>query len=208
MSKSRKTYKAILFDMVGVLIFKKPSYLASTEDQINADKIEKLYNHVDDQKLLADIKTNLNLKNEELERALFCIPAKYEKFPEIWELLPKLKESFKLAVINNGNALAKKYWGRRFDFSIFDTFVSSAIEGVRKPDPEIFLITCEKLKVKPEECLFMDDSLENVEAAETLGMETIWWNKEERRENCLEKFKKRVYKLFNEEHTKFLQGKY
>lgn len=190
MSKSKKTFNTILFDMVGVLVFKKPDYLASTEDQINADKIEKLYNHIDDQKLLANIKANLNLKSEELEKALFCIPAKYEKFPEIWELLPKLKEKFKLAVINNGNALAKKYWDERFNFSIFDAFVNSATEGVKKPDPEIFLITCKKLKARPKECLFMDDSLENIEAAKALGMETIWWNKEEGRERCLEIFNK------------------
>lgn len=180
--------KAILFDMVGVLIFKKPNYLASTRDQINAEKIEKLYNHIDDQKLLFDIKANLNLNSEELEKALYCIPAKYEKYKDIWELLPELKKSFKLAVINNGNALAKKYWEERFDFSIFDTFVNSAIEGIKKPDPKIFLITCERIGVKPEEGLFMDDSLENIEGAKALGMETIWWNKEEGREGCLDSF--------------------
>lgn len=188
-SKSKDKFAAILFDMVGVLIFKRLGYQATTLDEINADKIEKLYNHVDDNKLLLDINQNLHLSNEERERALYCIPAKYEKFPEIWELLPKLKEYYKLAVINNGNALAKKYWDERFDFSIFDAFVNSAIEGVRKPNPEIYLITCKRLGKRPEDCLFMDDSLENVEAANKLGMKTVWWNKEEGRDKALERFK-------------------
>lgn len=190
--KNIKKYKAILFDMVGVLIFKKSDYLAVTKDEINADKIERLYNHVDDQKLLADIKANLNLDKDELEKALYCIPAKYKKFPGIWGLLPKLKKSFKLGVINNGNALAKKYWDERFDFSIFDVFTNSAIEGIEKPDPRIFIIACERIGAKPENCLFMDDSSENINAAKSLGMETIWWNKEEGREVCLEKFKKEI----------------
>jgi len=175
--------------MVGVLVFKKLNYSAFTINQINADKIEKLYNHIDDQKLLTDIKENLNLGKEELEKALCYIPAKYEKFPEIWELLPNLKNNFKLAVINNGNSLAKRYWDEKFDFSVFNIFIRSAEEKIKKPDPKIFLITCERLGVKPEECLFMDDSLENIKAAEKLGMETIWWNKEEKRKNLLNKFK-------------------
>jgi len=179
--------------MVGALIFKKSDYSAVTKDEINADKIERLYNHADDQKLLTDIKANLNLDKNELGKALYCIPAKYEKFPGIWELLPKLKESFKLGVINNGNALAKNYWDERFDFSIFDIFVNSTIEGIGKPDPRIFIIACERIGVKPEDCLFMDDSLENINAAKSLGMETIWWNKEEGREVCLEKFKKEIF---------------
>ena len=192
-SKTKEKFEAILFDMVGVLIFKKLGYQASTDDEINADRIEKLYNHVDDKKLLLDINQNMHLGEKELERALYSIPAKYEKFTEIWELLPKLKENYKVAVINNGNALAKKYWEERFNFSIFDTFVNSAIEGVRKPDPEIYLITCDRLGKRPKDCLFMDDSLENVEAAKELGMKTIWWNKEEGRDKALERFKALVF---------------
>ncbi|MGI5826088.1 MAG: HAD-IA family hydrolase [Patescibacteria group bacterium] len=192
-SKPKEKFEAILFDMVGVLIFKRSGYQVFTADEINADKIEKLYNHVDDKKLLLDINQNMYLGEKELERALYCIPAKYEKFPEIWELLPKLKESYKMAVINNGNALAKKYWDERFNFSIFDTFVNSAIEGVRKPGPEIYLITCKRLGKRPEDCLFMDDSLENVEVANELGMKTIWWNKEEGRDNALDRFKALVF---------------
>ena len=196
MNKSLKTegkFEAILFDMVGVLIFKRPGYQASTLDEINADKIEKLYNHVDNEKLLRDINQNMHLGEKGLERALCCIPAKYEKFSEIWKLLPKLKESYKMAVINNGNALAQKYWDEKFNFSIFDAFVNSAIEGVRKPDPEIYLITCKRLGKRPEDCLFMDDSLENVEAANELGMKTIWWNKEEGRDKAFERFKPLIF---------------
>jgi len=197
MKNSKKIIKAILFDMVGVLIFKKLNYSASTEDEINADKIEKLYNHIDDQKLLADIKENLDLKEEDLQKALHCIPGKYEKFPKIWELLPNLKNNFKLAVINNGNALAKKYWNEKFDFSVFNIFIRSAEEKIKKPDPKIFLITCARLGVKPEECLFMDDSLDNIQAAEKLGMETIWWDKEKKREKLLDKFKDLIKTISN-----------
>ncbi len=44
---------------------------------------------------------------------------------------------------------------------------------MRKPDPEIYSLTCDRLGVPPERCLFIDDLLCNVEAADALGMETI-----------------------------------
>jgi len=57
-------------------------------------------------------------------------------------------------------------------------FINSTEVGIKKPDPRIFLFVCKGLNVKPEECLFKDDSLENIRAAINLGMETVWWNKE------------------------------
>lgn len=53
-------------------------------------------------------------------------------------MLTELKNRYKLAVINNGNAIAKKYWKEKFDFGIFDIFINSAEEGVKKPDPKSY----------------------------------------------------------------------
>ncbi len=188
-------FRAILFDMVGVLVFKKDGYSPKTPDEVNAQSIENLFNHLDDEKLFQDIKEKLKLSVEEVEGAIPLIPAKFEKFTKLWNLLPELKKKYRLAIINNGNSIALKYWKEKFDFSIFDLFINSAKVGIKKPDPKIFLLSCEKLKVKPEKCLFMDDSLENIEAAKVLGMKTIWWNKEVGRENAFNKFKKIIKKI-------------
>jgi len=166
--------KAILFDMVGVLLFKKKGYIPKIREELNAEKIEKLYNNVDDKKLLLDIKNKLGLTDKEIKKALTRIPEKYEKFEELWDLLPALKKRYKLAVINNGNSLANKYWRKKFDFSIFDEFIVSAKIGIKKPDPKIYLFVCKKLKVKPEECLFLDDRKENITTAKNLKMKTLW----------------------------------
>jgi putative hydrolase of the HAD superfamily len=176
---SKNMIKAILFDMVGVLFFKKEGYSATTSDEINAQNIENLFNHLNDKKLLEDIKEKLKLNGKEVKRAVVLIPQKYDKFDELWKLLPNLKKKFKLAVINNGNSIAQKYWKKKFDFSIFDLFLNSAEAGIKKPNPKIFLFTCKILKVKLNDCLFMDDSLENIESAKKLEMQTVWWNKED-----------------------------
>ena len=184
--------KAILFDMVGVLIFKKVGYIVKTKEEINAENIERLFNHLDDQKLISDIKIKLNLSDSERENACRFIPEKYERFEKLWTFLPKLKEKYKLAVINNGNSVALRYWKEKFDFNIFDLFINSAVEGIKKPNPKIFLLACKKLNVEPNECLFMDDSSENIESAKNLGMKTIWWNKEEDKLSLMSKFEKNV----------------
>jgi putative hydrolase of the HAD superfamily len=45
--------------------------------------------------------------------------------------------------------------------------------GIGKPDPAIYLHTCEKLQVRPEHSLFIDDKPENIAAAEALGIRSI-----------------------------------
>lgn len=180
--------KAILFDMVGVLVFKQNGFSPKSKDELDAENIEKLFNHLDDRKLIADVKKVLNLTDEEILKATESIPEKYERYNNLWKLLPRLKKKCKLAVINNGNSIALKYWKEKFGFKDFDLFLNSAEEGVKKPDPKIFLLACKKLRVKPEECLFMDDSLENIESAQKLGMQTIWWDDKKDRKTLLREF--------------------
>lgn len=44
---------------------------------------------------------------------------------------------------------------------------------MKKPDAEIFLTVAEKLRAKPEHCLFIDDLANNVESAKSLNFQTI-----------------------------------
>ena len=45
--------------------------------------------------------------------------------------------------------------------------------GLRKPDPQIYLLMCEALAVAPAHCVFLDDLGVNLKPARTLGMHTI-----------------------------------
>jgi putative hydrolase of the HAD superfamily len=55
----------------------------------------------------------------------------------------------------------------------FDTVVESAVEGIRKPDPAIYTLACERLSVAPVECVFLDDLGVNLKPARAIGMTTI-----------------------------------
>jgi putative hydrolase of the HAD superfamily len=56
---------------------------------------------------------------------------------------------------------------------LFDLVVESAIEGMRKPDPRIFNIACERLRIQPSDAVFLDDIGANLKTARSLGMTTI-----------------------------------
>jgi len=56
---------------------------------------------------------------------------------------------------------------------LFEVVVDSAFVGTRKPEPEIYAITLERLGVEPGACVFIDDLEPNVDAAKTAGMHGI-----------------------------------
>ncbi|WP_406169887.1 HAD family hydrolase [Streptomyces sp. NBC_00996] len=60
-----------------------------------------------------------------------------------------------------------------------DDVVSSARVNIAKPDPRIFEIAVERAGVPAERCLFVDDTLENVEAAAALGMQAVHFREPE-----------------------------
>jgi putative hydrolase of the HAD superfamily len=55
----------------------------------------------------------------------------------------------------------------------FELVVESSVEGVRKPDPRIYRIACERLGVEPEACVFLDDLGVNCKGAAGVGMAAI-----------------------------------
>lgn len=56
---------------------------------------------------------------------------------------------------------------------MFDVVLQSCKLGMRKPDPKIFKLACEKLETPPEQVVFLDDLGVNVKAARKLGLTTI-----------------------------------
>jgi putative hydrolase of the HAD superfamily len=51
--------------------------------------------------------------------------------------------------------------------------VISGEVGMHKPQPEIFMLGCERIGLAPEECVFVDDLRQNCEGAEAVGMTAI-----------------------------------
>lgn len=101
--------------------------------------------------------------------------------PERIELLKRLKTRFRLFLFSNTNALhaeafRKRYaetFGEDFD-NLFEKIYYSHVLGMRKPDPSAFQFIVDENELDPERTLFIDDSLPNVEGAESIGIKTIY----------------------------------
>ena len=100
--------------------------------------------------------------------------------PRMVEVLKICKEHFKVGCITN-NFKSSVGPGVSQDedresaavMEIFEIIVESRIEGVRKPNPRIYEIACERLGVAPANCAFLDDLGINLKPARALGMSTI-----------------------------------
>jgi epoxide hydrolase-like predicted phosphatase len=69
--------------------------------------------------------------------------------------------------LSKGTLISKQY------YEDFDALEISCDDGLKKPHPKPFLSILEKLGVRPEESLFIDDKQENLDAAENLGMRSL-----------------------------------
>lgn len=57
--------------------------------------------------------------------------------------------------------------------ALFDSIVESSVEGIRKPEPDIYRRALHRLGVQPEACAYLDDLGVNLKPARALGMHTV-----------------------------------
>lgn len=89
------------------------------------------------------------------------------------DFIRSLRGKYKTGLISNA-------WGDLRDFIIrekfddaFDKMIISAEVGAVKPEPKIFQIALQQFGIKPNEAVFVDDFLINIEGAEKVGMKGI-----------------------------------
>jgi epoxide hydrolase-like predicted phosphatase len=84
---------------------------------------------------------------------------------------------YRTALLTNISRSGESVWRSLLPVDeLFDVVIDSSQVRLRKPDPAIFLLTCERLGLSPDQCLFVDDLRCNVDAATELGMTTIQCN--------------------------------
>jgi epoxide hydrolase-like predicted phosphatase len=89
--------------------------------------------------------------------------------PEMYDLMRDLRQAgIRTCLLSNS-------WGsndypRDLFPELFDAWVISAEVGMRKPEERIFLLAAERLRLPPDQCVFIDDIQANVDAATALGM--------------------------------------
>ncbi len=85
--------------------------------------------------------------------------------------------AFRAAGVRTG--LISNSWGTALKYEeelmarLFDTTVISHLVGMRKPDPEIYVLAAERMGMEPAELVFVDDLPGNLKPARAMGMATV-----------------------------------
>jgi glucose-1-phosphatase len=90
-------------------------------------------------------------------------------------LLKNLKQNYKLVALTNTNAIHNAIWRDKYAEQLqhFEEIFSSHELGVRKPEDRIYKIVMDYLNLLPEQTLFLDDNIDNVNGAAYMGIISI-----------------------------------
>lgn len=181
--------QAVIFDFGGVVIHWDPRrvyrrFLPSEE------AIDEFFNEVGFRRWNADQDRGGRTWDEAVAHLSSLYPHRGDlirAFHEHWEesiggpidetvkLVRQLRaKGFKLVGLTNWSAEKFRLTRGRYDlFDLFDTIIVSGEHGVMKPEREIFDLTLRTIGLRADECLFIDDSKPNVDAAAALGFQAI-----------------------------------
>ncbi len=180
----------IIFDLGGVLVDWNPMYVYTQEFNGDVEKAKWFLENVCTPKWNIEqdggrtIKEAVNLKIKEFPQYKSLIRLYYEKWHLMFSgaieenvtLFQKLKASKKYKIYALTNWSAEK-WDKALELfpflNDFDGVVVSGIEKTRKPFSKIYEIILERYNIIPQNAVFIDDNLKNVEKAKELGIHAI-----------------------------------
>ena len=185
-----KNYKAIIFDLGGVIL--NIDYLLTINEfkKLGIENASDFYSKKMQSPIFDKIEVGaINPKAfmKALEKE--CNNASVEQVENAWnamlldlpknrlDLIKKLKNKYKIFLLSNTNEIhiqafknkiGEKTW---IEFSaLFDKIYLSFEVGFRKPDKGAFKIILEENSLKPNEVFFIDDSPQHIETAKKLGI--------------------------------------
>lgn len=183
-----KKYSAVVFDLGQVLVRFDYKYFVDKVNKIKpgiGEQFIELYKqnyhiHRDFEKGLISEKVFIDQMLEYLDHKIdgetFCRYWSdiFSLNVDVVALLPEIKKNYKLYLVSNTNSIHQKYGYQHYEFlKIFDKLFLSHEVGFVKPEKEIYQAV-EKFSGFPSnEHIFIDDILEYVEAAKSIGWDGI-----------------------------------
>ncbi len=192
-------YKNIIFDLGGVLLNIDYNLTRQAFIDLGIPQFDQFYSQANANQLFQKLEngtieasqfykelnhlTGLHLTNTQIEKAWNAMLLDFRD--KSLEYLIDLKKKVNVLLLSNTNrihtdALQKIYYNRSRKIAFeahFNHCIYSYDTGYRKPDAEIYQWVLQRYQIKPEESLFIDDSLQNVEGAESVGIDGILLNK-------------------------------
>lgn len=174
--------KAVIFDYGGVIAWK--GEFASTYG-VNEQKVVDSCGPLMEEfrtgrmteedfwkKLSAFLHEPIRLNKYEFWRAGY--EKNFFEDPEMLDFIKTLRaKGIKTALLSNTIVPHLEITKKHNDLKDFDVAIFSCEVGLSKPHPDIYVLTAEKLEMRPEECIFVDDRERNLAPARDIGMKTV-----------------------------------
>ncbi|MEI7887234.1 MAG: HAD-IA family hydrolase [Actinomycetes bacterium] len=97
--------------------------------------------------------------------------------PEMVQAVRRCQEQLGTALLTNNFVAASPHWSSGGSFAallpLFDAVIESSTAGCRKPESRFYEIALERMRVEPDQVVFLDDLGINLKPARKLGMTTI-----------------------------------
>lgn len=199
----QSTIKWILFDISGVIIhftFINPDGYRIGTRFFSREELEGIFSSKDFNTYMLGLISHeqfvgRHLKKKKLDLSIGEFDELFKKdivpIEGMKTLLEKLSQKYKVALATNGGKENTKY---RIEGSGILPHLSKVIASYRirelKPSTEFYKKMLKMIEAKPEECIFIDDTKENVNAANSLGIKGILFKSTSQLEKELEDFLK------------------
>jgi HAD superfamily hydrolase (TIGR01509 family) len=168
--------RGIIFDCFGVLVRGSLAHLRSLAPPENLTALNDLsrqsdYGYVSQADYLQGVGQLLGRSSKEIAA---IIMAQYVRNDQMIALVLRLRTEHKIALLSNvgRNVIRQLFTARELD-ELFDAVILSSEVGMIKPHADIYELTARRLDLTPEECIMVDDLLENVEGAKAAGMSGV-----------------------------------
>ena len=176
--------KVIAIDLVGVLVTEKDIELTKEEDKLE----RMLGSNTSDIEYINKAKSIINDENEIIKTIINIFDKLY--LVKDKDLLKKIKNKYpniKIVIATNHVSFIRRYLENIYSKEELDDIIISSEINKTKPNQDFYNYILNKYSIIPNELLFIDDSIINVNGASILGINTI---KVEKDTNILEEIDK------------------
>lgn len=178
----------VIFDLGGVVFDWNPDHIVARVQpltELQAALKEALFGHADwrmfdrgtlsESELIERLQLRLGATRREVDAILDAVRNSLAEKPETIELLRALQaQGTPLYCLSNMPASIYTHLRQRHNF--WDAFNGIVISGeiqLMKPEPEVFMHLLATFDLRPEESVFIDDLLANIESARQVGLHAI-----------------------------------
>lgn len=179
--------RAVIFDWGGVLMRTfDPSFRLAWDKRLglppgsvnrlvfeSADWSRALHGRISDDGFWAGLGAKMSLTAESLAEFRHDFFAGDRLDDDLVAFVRSLHLRYKTALLSNFSARLRQLVAQYRLMDAFDVIVISGEEGIVKPDAHIYQLTAERLGMPLAECLFVDDSAENIAGARVAGMQAL-----------------------------------